>query len=249
MYKVSEFTKEVYKPKDVMQLLGVTHKTLYNYDEQGKLKFQRSESGRRILFRQDLLNYLDEKGLLLDDTNTEKHDYIYARVSSNKQALSGDLDRQVLFLIEQVSDLQKPIILKEVGSGLNDQRPKLMKLMEDVMDGKVNNVYVTYKDRLTRGGYHYLEKIFHHYGVRIVVVKDTERIKSIEQELVEDLMSLIASSSGKTKKNRELAQEVLISLVAKDKLDAIKTYLDKTEEIKKEELLAIIEETEELLFE
>ena len=52
-----------------------------------------------------------------------------------------------------------------------------------------------------------------------------------------------------TKKNRELAQEVLISLVAKDKLDAIKTYLDKTEEIKKEELLAIIEGTEELLLE
>ena len=197
MYKASEFTKEVYKPKDVMQLLGVTHKTLYNYDEQGKLKFQRSESGRRILFRQDLLDYLNEKGLLLDDTDLEKHDYIYARVSSNKQALSGDLDRQVLFLIEQVSDLQKPVILKEVGSGLNDKRPKLMKLMEDVMDGKVNNVYVTYKDRLTRFGYHYLEKIFHHYGVRIVVVKDMERIKSIEQELAEDLMSLIASFSGK----------------------------------------------------
>ena len=50
-----------------------------------------------------------------------------------------------------------------------------------------------------------------------------------------------------TKKNREIAHEVLISLVAKDKLDAIKLYLEKTKEIKKEELLAIIEETEELL--
>ena len=60
MYKVSDFTKEVYKPKDIMQFLGVTHKTLYNYEEQGKLKFQRSESGRRIMFRQDLLNYLDK---------------------------------------------------------------------------------------------------------------------------------------------------------------------------------------------
>ena len=52
-----------------------------------------------------------------------------------------------------------------------------------------------------------------------------------------------------TKKNREIAHEVLISLVAKDKLDAVKVYLEKTEEIKKEELLAIIEETEELLLE
>ena len=191
MYKASDFTKEVYKPKDVMQLLGVTHKTLYNYDEQGKLKFQRSESGRRIMFRQDLLNYLDEKGLLLNDTDMQKHDYIYARVSGNKQAASGDLDRQTVFLIEQISDLQKPIILKEVGSGLNDKRPKLMRLMEDVMNGKVNNVYVTCKDRLTRFGYHYLEKVFAHYGVRIIVVKDVEKTKSIEQELAEDLFAVI----------------------------------------------------------
>lgn len=41
------------------------------------------------------------------------------------------------------------------------------------------------------------EKVFLHYGVRIIVVKEIERIKSIEQELAEDLMSLIASFSGK----------------------------------------------------
>ncbi len=226
MFKVSEFTKKVYKPKDVMQLLGVTHRTLYNYDEQGKLKFQRSESGRRILFRQDLLNYLDEKGLLLDDTTKEKHDYIYARVSSHKQAISGDLDRQVLFLVEHVSHLQKPIILKEVGSGFHDKRPKLLQLLEDVMNGKVNNVYITDKDRLTPFGYSYLEKVFQHYDVGIMIVTDIKRTKSMEQELEEDW----------------------ISFVAKDKLDEIKKYLEETEEIKKEELLRIIENTEERIF-
>ena len=52
-----------------------------------------------------------------------------------------------------------------------------------------------------------------------------------------------------TKKNKEIAQEVLISLVAKDKLDEIKVYLEKTQDIKKEELFAIIEKTEEIMFE
>ena len=107
----------------------------------------------------------------------------------------------------------QPIIVKEVGSGLNDKRPKLEKLLEHVMDGKVNNIYVTYKDRLTRFGYHYLEKICEHYGVRIIVVKDIERRKSIEQELAEDLMSLIASFSGKlyglrSKGNSNLGKEL-----------------------------------------
>lgn len=213
MFKVSEFTKDVYKPKDVMKLLGITHKTLCNYDEQGKLIFKRSESDRRIMFREDLLKYLDEKGLLIDDTPQEKKDYIYARVSSNKQATSGDLDRQVLFLVENVDDLHKPVILKEIGSGLNDKRPKLLKLMEDVMNGKVNNVYITYKDRLTRFGFNYLEKVFNHHGVSIIVVKDIEKSKSIEQELAEDLMSLIASFSGKlyglrSKGNHSIGKEI-----------------------------------------
>ena len=52
-----------------------------------------------------------------------------------------------------------------------------------------------------------------------------------------------------TKKQKEIAQEVLISLVAQDKLEEIRTYLEQTEEIKKEELLAIIDQTEEMLFE
>ena len=33
MYKKSQFIKDVYKPKDVMEVLNVTHRTLYNYDE------------------------------------------------------------------------------------------------------------------------------------------------------------------------------------------------------------------------
>ena len=52
-----------------------------------------------------------------------------------------------------------------------------------------------------------------------------------------------------TNKNKEIAQEVLISLVARDKLEEIKRYLEKTEEIKKEELWELIEKTEEIGFE
>ena len=123
-----------------------------------------------------------------------------------------EIENMEKFLIEHCSELQKPIVVKEVGSGLNDKRPKLEKLMEHVMDGKVNNIYITYKDRLTRFGYHYLENVCGHYGVRIIVVKDLERSKSIEQELAEDLMSLIASFSGKlyglrSKGTRKLGKE------------------------------------------
>ena len=135
--------------------------------------------------------------MLYKDMDFDKRDVIYARVSSSEQKAKGDLDRQVTFLLENVDDLYKPIVLKEAGSGLNDKRPKIQELIRLVLDGKVNRVFVTYKDRLTRFGYHYLETIFSYHGVSITVVKDEDKEKSVEEELVEDMMSLIASFSGK----------------------------------------------------
>lgn len=100
MFKVSEFTKEVYKPKDVMKLLGVTHRTLYNYDEQGKLKFQQSEFGRRIMFREDLLHYLDEKGLLLDDTLDQVKQYLKETKEIKKEELLAIIEEREELLWE-----------------------------------------------------------------------------------------------------------------------------------------------------
>ena len=198
MYKSSEFTKPAYKTGEVMKILNISYSTIKVYDKQNKLPIKRTATGRRVVFREDLLAYLDQNGLLYRDTEgTEKHDIIYARVSSNEQKQKGDLDRQALFLMEHVSDLNKPIVLKEVGSGLNDKRRKIQELIKMVMDGKVSRVFVTYRDRLTRFGYHYLETMFACHGVPIIVVKDEKNEKSVNEELAEDMMSLIASFSGK----------------------------------------------------
>ncbi len=78
-------------------------------------------------------------------------------------------------------------------------QPAIIK--EDVKRG------VTYRDRLTRFGFHYLESMFKAHGVEIVVVKDKDKEKSVQEELVEDMMALIAFFSGKlygmrSKKNK-----------------------------------------------
>ena len=102
-----------------------------------------------------------------------------------------------MFLLENVHDLHNPIIMKEVGSGLNDRRRKLQELMVMVLDHKVSRVFVTYKDRLTRFGFHYLETVFEHEGVPIIVIRDMAHERSVQEELVEDMMALIVSFSGK----------------------------------------------------
>ena len=197
LYRLSDFTKPMYKVGEVKELLGVTLQTLHNYDKNGVLKFERTDGGHRLVTKEELLRYLSEKGLLLDDSGLEKFDVIYARVSSNEQKTKGDLDRQILSVLEGFSGrIKNPLILKEVGSGLNDNRKQLHKLIDMILENKVNNIYITYRDRLTRFGYHYIERICEHNGVAIQVLNN-ERDEDVNKALVEDVMALIASFSGK----------------------------------------------------
>ena len=102
-----------------------------------------------------------------------------------------------MFLVESVPDLQNPLILKEVGSGLNERRKKLQQVLAMVSRGEVRNVYITYRDRLTRFGFHYLETMFNACGTNIIIVRDAACEKAMQEELVEDMMSLIACFSSK----------------------------------------------------
>ena len=197
MYKDSELTKSTYKLKEIASMLGVTTITLKNWESSGKIEFSRTPTNIRFLSRDQLINVLDKQGLYFNDTNFTKKDIIYARVSSHDQKTHGDLDRQIQFLINENSDLQNVLVLSEVGSGLNDKRKKLQQLIKMVMNDEVNRVFITYRDRLTRFGFYYLETVFNAKGVEIVVVKQSAEETSVEKELMNDMMSLIASFSGK----------------------------------------------------
>lgn len=201
MYRSSEFTKGFYKTGEVLKLLDISYDKFRYYDKTNRIKIKRSEKGRRIILREDLLDFLDEMKMLYRDDKKleeiEKYDIIYARVSTRDQANHGDLDRQALFIVENVKELKNPLILKEIGSGLNDNRPKLLKLLNLVMDNKVNKIYITYRDRLTRFGFNYLETICNKFNVEIKVIKDNTQETTVEQELAKDIMALMASFSGK----------------------------------------------------
>ncbi len=197
MYELSSLTKPVYRAGEVCRMLGIKYQTLHNYDAQGVLKFTRTEGGHRLVSREELARYLDSRGMLHDDLAAEKKDVIYARVSSNEQKTKGDLDRQAIAVMEGFQGrIRNPVVLKEVGSGLNDSRKLLTKLIDMVLGNEVNGIYVTYRDRLTRFGYHYLERICAHKGVEINVLNN-EREQDTNKALVEDVMALIASFSGK----------------------------------------------------
>lgn len=121
----------------------------------------------------------------------------YARVSSNEQKQKGDLDRQSQRLSEYCAKhgLYVKYIIKDYGSGLNDNRAGFNRLTDLIIQGKVSKVIIEHKDRLTRFQFNFIRKMFESYGCEVAVLNGVD--VSSEEELAADMMSLLASFSGK----------------------------------------------------
>lgn len=178
--------KNSYSLGEVSKFLSMHPKTLQKKDREGVIQFERTATNRRFLTREKLIELLEENNLFFDDSKLTKHDIIYARVSKQKQF--GKLEQQVEVILKQNHNLQNPIILKEVGSGLNEQRPKLQQLLKMVLNNKVNKIYITYKDRLTIFGFNYLKYIFEEFGVEIVTIYKDNYENIVEKEKIEKLI-------------------------------------------------------------
>ena len=188
---------KLYKLHEAAKILGVSTKTLQRWDNAGKIKMVRTPTDRRRVPESEVKRFLGEKELI--STKQESVLVIYGRVSSHEQKAKGDLDRQVesvrkhfdLRLFDEVS------IITDVSSGLNDNRKGLTKLMELARKQEVTDIAVSYKDRLTRFDYNYLKTYFESYGVKLHIVNAKKENKTAHEELVEDLISIVTSFSGK----------------------------------------------------
>ena len=70
-----------------------------------------------------------------------------------------------------------------------------------IKEGKVDTVYISYKDRLTRFGFDYFDYIFNLFGTKIEVVNLTKE-EDFQQELTQDFISIIHYFSMKLYSNR-----------------------------------------------
>lgn len=115
----------------------------------------------------------------------------YSRVSSNdmKENLNRQQNRLEEFAVSNNYKIVKSV--KEIASGMNDNRKKLIKLLND--DGWTTLI-VENKDRLTRFGFNYIETLLNKQGKRIIVINKTNNDKS---DLMEDLISVIYSFSAR----------------------------------------------------
>ena len=163
-------------------LLGLHPRTIQKWDKQGKIRVVRTPGGRRRIPESEIRRLQGEKGI--------RSVIGYARVSSNTQ--KDDLERQVEYLRQRgVRE-----VVTDIGSGLNEKRRGFLRLLDRVLHNEVDKVVVLYEDRLTRFGFDTLKKVFEAHGTTIEVLNQTDA-KPPQQELVEDLITIISRFSGK----------------------------------------------------
>ncbi|MGC8614141.1 MAG: IS607 family transposase [Nitrososphaera sp.] len=172
----------MYTLKEACLLLGLHPRTIQKWDKQGKIRAVRTVGGRRRIPESEIRRLQGERGM--------RSVIGYARVSSVTQ--KDDLGRQVEYLRQR--GVQE--IITDIGSGLNERRKGFLKLLDRVLHNEVDKVVVVHEDRLTRFGFDTLKKVFEAHGTSVEVLNQLE-MKSPQQELVEDLITVISHFSGK----------------------------------------------------
>lgn len=169
--------------KEAKTFLGVSIKTLQRWDIERKIKVIHTAGGRRRI-------PVSEIRRLQGITPQNPFSVGYARVSSATQ--KDDLCTQLLWL--QQKGLST--ILTDIGSGLNEKRKNYRKLIQMVTNRQVQKIVVTYPDRLTRFGFATLQQFCASYNASIEVLNE-KLYTTPQEELVQDLITLIAHFSGK----------------------------------------------------
>lgn len=188
-------SRKILKLSDYAKKHGVTVRTVWNWFYKGLIKIEKLTTG---------LNFVVE-----EDNSLINKVAIYARVSSseNKDNLEKQKNRLLDYcnakgyIVEQV--------VCEIGSGLNDKRPKLEKLLTN---RTINVIVVEHSDRFCRFGFNYIEKLMENDNRYIEVVNPPENIK---EDLMEDFVSIITSFTARLyglrrtkRKTEKLIQEL-----------------------------------------
>lgn len=192
-------------PSEVAEIFGMSRSGVIKWIREGKIKAIEVNGRWRIPY--------SEIERLLSGGGRVKQVALYARVSSNTQ--KDDLERQLVALREWVRKTLGGVSIievKDIGSGLKEDRRGLKKLIELAKKRQIDAVVVAYKDRLTRFGFEYIVELFKAYGVNVIVAFQEEP-KDYMQELVEDFVEIVRSFASRIYGHRSHRYEKVMKCV------------------------------------
>jgi len=135
---------------------------------------------------------------------------VYARVSSSENKSNLDSQAQRVSQFCNAKGWIVKEVVKECASGLNDRRPKLLKLLKE---NKATKIVVEHKDRLTRFGFGYIEALF---SGELVVINE---VNDATQDIMQDFVSLVTFFTARLygKRRSKRATEKLIQELKNNK--------------------------------
>ena len=169
--------------------VGVTYKTAWQWWKAGQLDAYQLPTGTIIVRESQVAA---ATGVAL-----------YARVSSADQ--QDDVMRQLQRLRDYAAARGYQVMAEvtEIASGLNDERPKLKKLLTDP---RVGVLVVEHRDRLTRFGYGYIETLLEYQGRRVEAVFPTDTGDDLVDDFVAVITSMAARVYGRRNSKRRAEQ-------------------------------------------
>lgn len=122
----------------------------------------------------------------IEQTVTNRKNISYCRVSSLKQ--KDDLKRQMEYVKRKYP---KNFIISEIGSGMNNKRKGFLKIIDYAIKGELNELVITYKDRLCRFGYELLEHIIKKYSNGKIIILNKKSDEKVEDQMTADILSIM----------------------------------------------------------
>jgi len=185
---------------------GISYRTAFRWWQAGQIKGYQAPSGTIIVTEGETEHSRPEKVA------------IYARVSSAEH--KENLERQAERLSQYctVRGYQVAQVVKEIASGVNDSRPKLLSLLKDT---SITRIVVEHKDRLTRFGFRYIETLLETQGRTLEVVNAAENDK---EDLIQDLASIVYSLCARLygqRRAKRKTERLVQELQAKEDTDEI----------------------------
>ena len=186
-YKISKYAK----------MQDVTPRTIWRWIKDGKLNIERTETNR-------VLVVIDEK-----EEIKQKKVAIYARVSSSENKENLEKQKQRLLDYSAAKGYTVVNVVTEVGSGLNDSRPKLEKL---ITDKNIDIIIVEHKDRFARFGINYIEKLLEMQGrsIEVINLQSNDR-----DDLIQDFVSIITYFTARLyglRRNKRKTEQIIKQL-------------------------------------
>lgn len=180
------------------KMTGVSVRTLWRRINDGSLKVSKSETGRLFVDVKEVDNEINLKVC------------VYARVSSSEN--KGNLERQKNRLISycNAKGYIVSLVVTEIGSGLNDERKKLEKIL---LDKSINLIVVEHKDRLARFGLNYIQKLLELDNRRIEIINPQA---NDEDDLMQDFVSIITSFVSRLygrRRSKRLTEKIIKEVV------------------------------------